>query len=187
MFARCVRCVMPARGAGAFSKRRALARSPPPTPTHLPRPPPTHTPTGCAHNPTGVDPDPAQWRAIAELCKRKQHYVLFDVAYQGFATGVCVCVVVVWCAVLCCVAPRCRGMQNNRVAPSRITTTTTTNATTPPTKRRPRRRRRRAAPVCRPGPRGARRAELLEKPWTVRRARRRAQRRRRRQGGEGSE
>ena len=92
---------MPARGAGAFSKRRALARSPPPTPTHLPRPPPTHTPTGCAHNPTGVDPDPAQWRAIAELCKRKQHYVLFDVAYQGFATGVCVCVVVVWCAVLC--------------------------------------------------------------------------------------
>ncbi|KAI8473711.1 MAG: aspartate aminotransferase [Monoraphidium minutum] len=42
---------------------------------------------GCAHNPTGVDPTPEQWQAIADLCKRKGHLPFFDVAYQGFATG----------------------------------------------------------------------------------------------------
>lgn len=42
---------------------------------------------GCAHNPTGIDPTPEQWSAIAELCKRKGHMPFFDVAYQGFATG----------------------------------------------------------------------------------------------------
>ncbi|KAF8072598.1 Aspartate aminotransferase P2 [Scenedesmus sp. PABB004] len=42
---------------------------------------------GCAHNPTGVDPTPEQWQAIADLCKAKGHMPFFDVAYQGFATG----------------------------------------------------------------------------------------------------
>lgn len=42
---------------------------------------------GCAHNPTGIDPTPQQWEAIAELCKRKKLLPFFDVAYQGFATG----------------------------------------------------------------------------------------------------
>ena len=42
---------------------------------------------GCAHNPTGVDPTPAQWGAIADLCAAKQLVPFFDVAYQGFATG----------------------------------------------------------------------------------------------------
>jgi hypothetical protein len=42
---------------------------------------------GCAHNPTGIDPTPQQWEAIAELCKRKKLMPFFDVAYQGFATG----------------------------------------------------------------------------------------------------
>ncbi|CAG9465873.1 unnamed protein product [Pedinophyceae sp. YPF-701] len=42
---------------------------------------------GCAHNPTGIDPTPEQWRAIAELCEKKEHIPFFDVAYQGFATG----------------------------------------------------------------------------------------------------
>ena len=41
----------------------------------------------CAHNPTGVDPTPAQWKQILELVQRKQHFVTFDSAYQGFASG----------------------------------------------------------------------------------------------------
>ncbi|GFR52883.1 hypothetical protein Agub_g15515 [Astrephomene gubernaculifera] len=42
---------------------------------------------GCAHNPTGVDPTPEQWAAIADLCKERNLLPFFDVAYQGFATG----------------------------------------------------------------------------------------------------
>lgn len=41
----------------------------------------------CAHNPTGVDPTPEQWREIAEVIKAKQHFPFFDTAYQGFASG----------------------------------------------------------------------------------------------------
>ena len=41
----------------------------------------------CAHNPTGVDPTEAQWKQILEVVKRKQHFVMFDSAYQGFASG----------------------------------------------------------------------------------------------------
>jgi aspartate aminotransferase len=41
----------------------------------------------CAHNPTGVDPTPEQWREIASLMKAKKHFPFFDTAYQGFASG----------------------------------------------------------------------------------------------------
>jgi len=41
----------------------------------------------CAHNPTGVDPDIAQWQQISNICKEKGHFVFFDLAYQGFASG----------------------------------------------------------------------------------------------------
>ncbi|THH19416.1 hypothetical protein EW146_g1763 [Bondarzewia mesenterica] len=41
----------------------------------------------CAHNPTGVDPTEAQWKAIAEVVLEKGHYAFFDCAYQGFASG----------------------------------------------------------------------------------------------------
>ncbi|KAH7064930.1 aspartate aminotransferase, partial [Macrophomina phaseolina] len=41
----------------------------------------------CAHNPTGIDPSPAQWSAIADLCERKGLFPFFDSAYQGFASG----------------------------------------------------------------------------------------------------
>ncbi len=41
----------------------------------------------CAHNPTGVDPTPAQWAQIADVVASKQHVVFFDSAYQGFASG----------------------------------------------------------------------------------------------------
>jgi aspartate aminotransferase len=41
----------------------------------------------CAHNPTGMDPTPAQWQAISDVMKRKKHYPFIDCAYQGFASG----------------------------------------------------------------------------------------------------
>jgi aspartate aminotransferase len=41
----------------------------------------------CAHNPTGVDPTLDQWKQISQVCKEKNHFVLFDCAYQGFASG----------------------------------------------------------------------------------------------------
>lgn len=41
----------------------------------------------CAHNPTGVDPDKEQWKQIAEVCKTRSIFPVFDTAYQGYATG----------------------------------------------------------------------------------------------------
>ncbi|KAJ3155364.1 aspartate transaminase aat1 [Geranomyces michiganensis] len=41
----------------------------------------------CAHNPTGVDPTPEQWKEISKVVKDKQHLPFFDMAYQGFASG----------------------------------------------------------------------------------------------------
>lgn len=41
----------------------------------------------CAHNPTGVDPTPAQWEQIADFLATRDLTVYFDSAYQGFATG----------------------------------------------------------------------------------------------------
>src|SRR6201998_831765 len=41
----------------------------------------------CCHNPTGVDPDAAQWRQIID-CVRERNLVPFlDIAYQGFGDG----------------------------------------------------------------------------------------------------
>jgi len=41
----------------------------------------------CAHNPTGVDPTPAQWQKILDVVKAKGLLPFFDSAYQGFASG----------------------------------------------------------------------------------------------------
>lgn len=41
----------------------------------------------CAHNPTGVDPTPDQWKMIAEVMKKNELFPFFDMAYQGFASG----------------------------------------------------------------------------------------------------
>jgi len=41
----------------------------------------------CAHNPTGQDPSLAQWKELSTLLKKKEHFALFDLAYQGFASG----------------------------------------------------------------------------------------------------
>jgi len=41
----------------------------------------------CAHNPTGIDPTEDQWRQISDVVKEGDHFVFFDMAYQGFASG----------------------------------------------------------------------------------------------------
>lgn len=43
----------------------------------------------CAHNPTGVDPSPEQWPEISQLVKENGLFPVFDMAYQGFASGDC--------------------------------------------------------------------------------------------------
>jgi aspartate/tyrosine/aromatic aminotransferase len=42
---------------------------------------------GCCHNPTGMDPDAAQWRAIADLAAERGFLPFFDFAYHGLADG----------------------------------------------------------------------------------------------------
>jgi aspartate aminotransferase len=41
----------------------------------------------CAHNPTGVDPRPEQWKEICQVVKSRKLFPFFDMAYQGFASG----------------------------------------------------------------------------------------------------
>ncbi|ODV80264.1 aspartate aminotransferase [Suhomyces tanzawaensis NRRL Y-17324] len=41
----------------------------------------------CAHNPTGLDPTQSQWTTILKELDNNNHLVLFDSAYQGFASG----------------------------------------------------------------------------------------------------
>jgi aromatic-amino-acid transaminase len=42
----------------------------------------------CCHNPTGVDPDPAQWTPIIEIVRARRLLPFLDIAYQGFADGI---------------------------------------------------------------------------------------------------
>ncbi|MCC6144754.1 MAG: aspartate/tyrosine/aromatic aminotransferase [Candidatus Hydrogenedentes bacterium] len=42
---------------------------------------------GCCHNPSGMDPDLDQWKAIAAVAREQGFMPLFDLAYQGFAEG----------------------------------------------------------------------------------------------------
>ena len=39
----------------------------------------------CAHNPTGVDPTPEQWKQISQVMKDKQLYPFFDMV------SICLC------------------------------------------------------------------------------------------------
>jgi aspartate/tyrosine/aromatic aminotransferase len=41
----------------------------------------------CCHNPSGLDPDEDQWRAIAEVIGERELVPFVDMAYQGFARG----------------------------------------------------------------------------------------------------
>ena len=43
---------------------------------------------GSCHNPTGADPTPEQWTAIADVIASRKLLPLVDFAYQGFATGI---------------------------------------------------------------------------------------------------
>ncbi|MGE3317254.1 MAG: amino acid aminotransferase [Planctomycetaceae bacterium] len=43
---------------------------------------------GCCHNPTGVDPTPAQWEEIANVVAERKLLPLVDFAYQGLAEGI---------------------------------------------------------------------------------------------------
>lgn len=42
---------------------------------------------GCCHNPSGMDPDGEQWKAITETLAGKGIVVLVDLAYQGLGDG----------------------------------------------------------------------------------------------------
>jgi aromatic-amino-acid transaminase len=42
----------------------------------------------CCHNPTGVDPTPAQWTKIVEVVRARGLVPFVDLAYQGFGDGV---------------------------------------------------------------------------------------------------
>lgn len=41
----------------------------------------------CCHNPTGIDPSPAEWQRIADVIVEKNHVPFLDIAYQGFGDG----------------------------------------------------------------------------------------------------
>lgn len=43
---------------------------------------------GCCHNPTGVDPSPEQWDAIAAVVAERGLIPFVDIAYQGLANGI---------------------------------------------------------------------------------------------------
>ena len=42
---------------------------------------------GCCHNPCGVDLDPGQWAAVADLAPERGFTPLIDIAYQGLSSG----------------------------------------------------------------------------------------------------
>ena len=41
----------------------------------------------CCHNPSGMDLTTQEWKMILNVIKNKEHFILFDMAYQGFASG----------------------------------------------------------------------------------------------------
>jgi aspartate aminotransferase len=41
----------------------------------------------CAHNPTGCDLSEDQWSSLSQVLKERNHLILLDIAYQGFASG----------------------------------------------------------------------------------------------------
>lgn len=43
---------------------------------------------GCCHNPSGMDPSPEQWKALADLTAERKLVPFLDFAYQGFGSGI---------------------------------------------------------------------------------------------------
>lgn len=42
----------------------------------------------CCHNPSGVDPSPEQWEALAQVLEERGALPIVDFAYQGFGSGI---------------------------------------------------------------------------------------------------
>ena len=42
----------------------------------------------CCHNPTGIDPTPAQWGTVLDIVRKRGLIPFLDIAYQGFADGI---------------------------------------------------------------------------------------------------
>jgi aspartate/tyrosine/aromatic aminotransferase len=42
---------------------------------------------GCCHNPTGMDPSPAQWETVADIVHSRSLVPILDFAYQGLGDG----------------------------------------------------------------------------------------------------
>ncbi len=42
----------------------------------------------CCHNPTGVDLNLADWQAIVQVLREREHVPFLDIAYQGFGDGI---------------------------------------------------------------------------------------------------
>ena len=42
----------------------------------------------CCHNPTGVELTPADWQAVLEVIREREHVPFLDIAYQGFGAGI---------------------------------------------------------------------------------------------------
>lgn len=41
----------------------------------------------CGNNPTGCDPTPQEWQALAQTFKAKGHFAFLDLSYPGFGSG----------------------------------------------------------------------------------------------------
>jgi aromatic-amino-acid transaminase len=42
----------------------------------------------CCHNPTGVDLELEDWKAVLEVLREREHVPFLDIAYQGFGAGI---------------------------------------------------------------------------------------------------
>lgn len=42
----------------------------------------------CCHNPTGVDLELDDWKAVLEVLREREHVPFLDIAYQGFGAGI---------------------------------------------------------------------------------------------------
>ena len=60
----------------------------------------------CAHNPTGVDLNAAQWQELSALLKKRNLLPFIDMAYQARVL-MCLCAVLWCCAVLGCTVLGC--------------------------------------------------------------------------------
>lgn len=63
----------------------------------------------CAHNPTGVDPNPEQWRGILKMVQQKRLLPFFDSAYQVWRGQEVYATLQIGCQPCACVAVQARA------------------------------------------------------------------------------